>query len=71
MLIIVQFTVPAVQQYVSSSAIYIHIVWQIRAFRDAHIRRATDTELLKLSEYLQDIADEDDLSKLDHRRWEQ
>ncbi|KAK7479164.1 hypothetical protein BaRGS_00029605 [Batillaria attramentaria] len=43
---------------------------RIRAFRDAHTRRATDRELLKLMDYLQDIADVEDLSKLDHRKWE-
>ncbi|XP_076470994.1 ubiquitin-like domain-containing CTD phosphatase 1 isoform X1 [Babylonia areolata] len=43
---------------------------RIRAFRDAHIKRATDRELLKLSDYLQDIHDVDDFSKLDHRKWE-
>ncbi|KAL8579992.1 Ubiquitin-like domain-containing CTD phosphatase 1 [Nucella lapillus] len=43
---------------------------RIRSFRDAHIKRATDRELLKLSDYLKDICEEDDLSKLDHRKWE-
>ncbi|KAK7111106.1 ubiquitin-like domain-containing CTD phosphatase 1 [Littorina saxatilis] len=43
---------------------------RIRAFRDAHTRRATDRELLKLSEYLRDIADLDDFSRLDHREWQ-
>ena len=71
MLIIVQITVPAVQKYVSSSAVYICIMWQVQAYCDAHVRQTSDKELQKLSEYLQDIADVDDLSKLNHCKWEQ
>lgn len=43
---------------------------RIRAFRDAHINRATDRELLLLSEYLTLIASLDDFSTLKHKEWE-
>ncbi|KAJ1522510.1 hypothetical protein ONE63_001700 [Megalurothrips usitatus] len=43
---------------------------RIRPFRQAHTNRATDRELLKLSKYLEKIADLDDFSVLDHRNWE-
>jgi len=43
---------------------------RIRAFRQAHQNRATDRELLKLTEYLLKIKDVDDFDSLDHRKWE-
>ncbi|XP_052772795.1 ubiquitin-like domain-containing CTD phosphatase 1 [Mya arenaria] len=43
---------------------------KIRPFRQAHIAREKDRELLKLSRYLKDIAPLDDLSTLNHSRWE-
>ena len=43
---------------------------RIRAFRDAHLNRETDTELLRLKDYLLAIAPLTDLSELDHRQWE-
>jgi len=43
---------------------------RIRPFRNAHTARESDNELLLLSVYLRDIAALDDLSALDHRRWE-
>jgi ubiquitin-like domain-containing CTD phosphatase 1 len=43
---------------------------RIRAFRNAHTARATDNELLHLTRYLLDIAELEDLSGLDHRKWE-
>lgn len=43
---------------------------KIRPFREAHLNRSKDKELLKLSKYLKDIASLDDLSQLDHRKWE-
>ncbi|KAA8492820.1 Ubiquitin-like domain-containing CTD phosphatase 1 [Porphyridium purpureum] len=43
---------------------------KIRPFKNAHTLRATDRELLKLSEYLECIAELSDLSGLNHRRWE-
>ena len=43
---------------------------RIRPFRNAHTARATDDELLRLSVYLRAIAELDDFSGLDHRRWE-
>lgn len=44
---------------------------RIKAFRQAHINRDTDTELLKLMKYLKDIATVcDDFTKLNHRKWE-
>jgi len=44
---------------------------KIRPFKRAHFTRTTDRELFNLTEYLMFIAQYDDLSKLDHRRWEQ
>lgn len=41
----------------------------IKPFRKAHLNRATDTELVGLTEYLLAIAELDNLSGLDHRRW--
>jgi ubiquitin-like domain-containing CTD phosphatase 1 len=43
---------------------------KIRPFRNAHMNRDKDRELLNLSEYLKHIAQLDDLSKLNHRHWE-
>lgn len=43
----------------------------IRPFRKAHINRATDNELLHLAQYLLAIAQLDDLSELDHSKWEE
>ncbi|BFF91984.1 ubiquitin-like domain-containing CTD phosphatase 1 [Drosophila madeirensis] len=44
---------------------------KIRPFRQAHLNRATDTELLKLSEYLRKIALHcKDFNSLNHRKWE-
>eukprot|EP00897_Mesotaenium_endlicherianum_P000950 jgi/Mesen1/10856/ME000093S10370 len=42
----------------------------IRPFRKAHVNRASDRELVVLTDYLLAIADLADLSKLDHQRWE-
>ncbi|KAL3699867.1 hypothetical protein R1sor_017889 [Riccia sorocarpa] len=41
----------------------------IKPFRKAHLNRATDNELVGLTRYLLAIAELDDLSHLDHRRW--
>ena len=43
---------------------------RIRPFSQAHQNRATDTELLKLSSYLKNIASKEDFNKLNHRKWE-
>lgn len=44
---------------------------KIRPFRQAHLNRATDRELLLLSKYLTDIAEHaPDFSALNHRHWE-
>ncbi|XP_059615951.1 ubiquitin-like domain-containing CTD phosphatase 1 [Phlebotomus argentipes] len=44
---------------------------RIRPFRQAHVNRSTDRELLKLAVYLKDIAEHcEDFTKLDHRKWE-
>ncbi|GFS20047.1 ubiquitin-like domain-containing CTD phosphatase 1 [Elysia marginata] len=42
---------------------------RIKAFRDSRVNRFTDTELVKLTEYLNAIADLDDFTTLDHRNW--
>lgn len=42
----------------------------IRPFRKAHLNRGSDQELVKLTQYLLAIAELDDLSELDHSRWE-
>lgn len=42
----------------------------IRPFRKAHLNRSTDQELVGLTQYLLAIADLDDLSHLDHKKWE-
>ncbi|CAF0848235.1 unnamed protein product [Rotaria sordida] len=44
---------------------------KIRPFKRAHFTRTTDRELFNLTQYLMMIAQYDDLSKLDHRCWEQ
>ncbi|XP_063784478.1 ubiquitin-like domain-containing CTD phosphatase 1 isoform X2 [Pseudophryne corroboree] len=43
---------------------------KIRPFMKAHLNRDKDTELLKLSQYLKEIAKLDDLSELNHKHWE-
>jgi len=43
---------------------------KIRAFREAHKNRDTDTELVGLSKYLTIIAKNDDFTSLRHSRWE-
>lgn len=44
---------------------------KIRPFRQAHLNRATDQELLKLSDYLRKIAHNcQDFNTLNHRKWE-
>ncbi|RUS83294.1 hypothetical protein EGW08_008916, partial [Elysia chlorotica] len=42
---------------------------RIKAFRDSRVSRFTDTELVKLTEYLNAIADLDDFTTLEHRNW--
>ena len=42
----------------------------IRPFRKAHMNRATDRELQKLTEYLLAIAELPTLCDIDHRKWE-
>ncbi|XP_040573560.1 ubiquitin-like domain-containing CTD phosphatase 1 [Lepeophtheirus salmonis] len=43
---------------------------KIRPFRDAHVNRNSDEELLKLSEYLKVISHLPDFTTLKHRKWE-
>ncbi|KFK32196.1 hypothetical protein AALP_AA6G209900 [Arabis alpina] len=43
---------------------------KIRPFRKAHVNRDKDEELVMLTQYLLTIAELDDLSSLDHSRWE-
>lgn len=44
---------------------------KIRAFRQAHLNRDKDIELVKLKKYLKDIATHcEDFTKLNHRKWE-
>ncbi|CAA3021154.1 ubiquitin-like domain-containing CTD phosphatase [Olea europaea subsp. europaea] len=42
----------------------------IKPFRKAHANRDSDQELVKLTQYLLAIADLDDLSNLEHKKWE-
>ncbi|KAG9511253.1 Ubiquitin-like domain-containing CTD phosphatase 1 [Fragariocoptes setiger] len=42
---------------------------KIKAYRDSHKNRATDAELLHLSQYLKKIAKIDDFTKLNHKHW--
>ncbi|XP_043711362.1 ubiquitin-like domain-containing CTD phosphatase [Telopea speciosissima] len=42
----------------------------IRPFRKAHANRSTDQELVKLTQYLLAISELDDMSVLDHGKWE-
>ncbi|KVH93518.1 hypothetical protein Ccrd_004437 [Cynara cardunculus var. scolymus] len=42
----------------------------IKPFRKAHANRDSDRELVKLTQYLLAIADLDDISILDHKKWE-
>lgn len=44
---------------------------KIRAFRQAHLNRHRDKELLKLSKYLELIASIDDFQTLNHKKWEE
>ncbi|KAJ8686240.1 hypothetical protein QAD02_022034 [Eretmocerus hayati] len=44
---------------------------RIRAFRQAHLNRHKDRELLKLAKYLDSIASLDDFQVLNHRKWEE
>lgn len=44
---------------------------RIKPFREAHLNRDTDKELLKLSDYLELIAKVDDFQTLNHRKWEE
>lgn len=45
---------------------------RIRPFRQAHLNRATDRELLLLSRYLKDLAKHcTDFTSLNHRHWRQ
>lgn len=44
---------------------------RIRPFRQAHLNRDKDNELLKLSKYLKDLAEHcTDFSSVNHRHWE-
>ncbi|KRT79759.1 hypothetical protein AMK59_7136 [Oryctes borbonicus] len=44
---------------------------RIRRFKQAHLNRATDNELLRLSKYLKDLAlNCDDFTTVNHRHWE-
>ncbi|CAH1155357.1 unnamed protein product [Phaedon cochleariae] len=44
---------------------------KIRAFREAHLNRHKDKELLLLSQYLKDLADHcRDFTEVNHKRWE-
>lgn len=42
---------------------------KIKAYRDAHMNRSTDKELVYLSRYLEIISTLDDFSQLDHDKW--
>ncbi|XP_005094856.1 ubiquitin-like domain-containing CTD phosphatase 1 [Aplysia californica] len=42
---------------------------RIKAFRDSRVSRFTDTELIKMTEYLNCIALLEDFTALDHRNW--
>ncbi|XP_051157628.1 ubiquitin-like domain-containing CTD phosphatase 1 [Leptopilina boulardi] len=44
---------------------------RIRPFKQAHLNRLKDRELLKLSDYLELIAKLDDFQSLNHRKWEE
>nr|CAG4648097.1 EOG090X0A5K [Moina brachiata]SVE93151.1 EOG090X0A5K [Moina brachiata] len=43
---------------------------RIRPFREAHLNRTKDRELLYLAQYLKDIAPLEDMTNLNHRSWE-
>lgn len=44
---------------------------RIRPFRQAHLNRANDKELLYLSKYLKDLAEHcNDFTSVNHRHWE-
>jgi ubiquitin-like domain-containing CTD phosphatase 1 len=44
---------------------------RIKAFKQAHLNRHKDRELLKLSKYLESIAFLEDFQNLNHRKWEE
>lgn len=44
---------------------------RIKAFKQAHLNRHKDRELLKLSKYLEAIASIEDFQTLNHRKWEE
>lgn len=43
---------------------------QIKPFMKAHLNRDKDKELLKLTQYLKEIAKIDDFLELNHKHWE-
>lgn len=43
---------------------------RVRPFRQAHLNRDKDRELIKLAKYLRAIAKLDSLEELNHRQWE-
>ncbi|XP_067657174.1 ubiquitin-like domain-containing CTD phosphatase 1 [Haliotis asinina] len=43
---------------------------KIKPFKKAHFNRESDTELIKLAKYLKDIAQLEDFSNLNHKKWE-
>jgi ubiquitin-like domain-containing CTD phosphatase 1 len=43
---------------------------KIRPFKNAHINRSVDRELLQLANYLKAIAPLDDFTQLNHKHWE-
>jgi ubiquitin-like domain-containing CTD phosphatase 1 len=43
---------------------------KIRPFKQAHLNRDKDRELLRLAKYLKDIVHEEDFNSLDHKHWE-
>ena len=55
---------------ISKSFISFYLLMQIRPFKNAYVNRATDQELVKLSVYLEFIAEIEDFTSLDHRNWE-
>ncbi|CAN6440202.1 unnamed protein product [Victoria cruziana] len=42
----------------------------IKPFRKAHINRKNDDELVRLTQYLLAVAELEDLSQVDHGKWE-
>lgn len=49
---------------------FYNCIQQIRAFREAHLNRATDTELKGLAKYLKEIGDLKNFNDLNHDKWE-